>query len=189
MAVEEIKKQEKKENKEPKVELEREYIINLRRQVMKAQEYRRAKKAIRTIKEFLAKHMKVENRDLNKVKINKYLNEEVWFRGIKKPLMKVKVKAVKKDGIVYAELAEIPAYVKFKMQRDERNTKVDEKKISDIKKKEEEKKETKEETKDDKEKEQSTVEAGLKEQKREARAAKHEMKGKEPEIHRMTMQK
>ncbi|MDD2445137.1 MAG: 50S ribosomal protein L31e, partial [Candidatus Nanoarchaeia archaeon] len=94
----------KKEIKEEKIELERVYIVPLRKGFLKVPQYKRAKKAVKTLKEFLAKHMKVENRDLNKVKIDIYLNNEIWFKGIKKPLSKVKVKAKKINGIVYAEL-------------------------------------------------------------------------------------
>jgi large subunit ribosomal protein L31e len=112
------KKSEKKESKkEQKVELEREYVIPLKRGVLKAPRYRRAKKAIRVIREFLVRHMKVRDRDLRKVKVNIDLNNEIWFRGIKKPANKIKVIAKKIDGIVYAELADIPDVVKFKRAR------------------------------------------------------------------------
>jgi len=48
------------------------------------------------------------------------LNNEIWFRGIKNPLHKVKVLAKKVDGIVYVTLADPADYVKFKMARDAR---------------------------------------------------------------------
>ena len=51
------------------------------------------------------------------------LNNQVWFRGIKKPLTKIKVKAVKKGGVVYAELAEVPELVKFTKARLEKRAK------------------------------------------------------------------
>ncbi|MEA3329361.1 MAG: 50S ribosomal protein L31e, partial [Nanoarchaeota archaeon] len=104
-----VKKVEKKD--EVKIELEREYIVPLRKGLLNVPRYRRASKAVKILKEFLAKHMKVEDRDLRKVKINIYLNNELWFKGIKKPVGKIKVKAVKKGGIVYAELAEVPEAV------------------------------------------------------------------------------
>ncbi|MEK6835469.1 MAG: hypothetical protein AABX55_00395, partial [Nanoarchaeota archaeon] len=44
------------------------------------------------LKEFIARHMKVENRDLNKVKIDKDLNQFMWARGIRKHPHKIKVK-------------------------------------------------------------------------------------------------
>lgn len=188
--VKNIKKDSKKT--EASVVLEREYIIPLRKKVLKAQRYRRAKKAIAVIREFLVRHMKVEDRDIRKIKIDKYLNEEVWFRGIKKPMNKIKVKAIKmSDGIVKVELADVPDFVKFKKQKDEkRKSKVDEKKMKKIVKQEnaekdlkeersgENKTETKEEIKDEVEKEKAVVDAGLKSQKTEAKTQKHTASGK-----------
>ena len=190
----EEKKQEKKEEK-AKPELSREYIIPLRKEILKVPQYRRAKKAVKAVKEFLAKHMKVEDRDIRNVKINIYLNNEIWHRGIKNPLTKVKVKAEKINGIVYAELAEIPDYVKWNMQKNERRNKVDEKAVKQIAKKEQEEKKdettTPEEKKDESEKEKATVEAGVKEQKLEAKQAKHQSpkQPKQQQIHRMALQK
>ena len=89
-------KESKKVEKEAKVELEREYVIPLRREFIKSPKFGRAKKAVKTIKIFLAKHMHVENRDIRKVRVNIYLNNEVWFRGIKHPPKSIKVKAVKR---------------------------------------------------------------------------------------------
>src|SRR3989338_4675211 len=101
--------------------LEREYVIPLRRKWLKVPKYKRANKAIKSIKEFLARHMRVEERDLRKVKINKFLNQEIWFRGIKKPPARIKVKVKKlKNGDVYAELAEIPEKIKWDIERDKR---------------------------------------------------------------------
>jgi large subunit ribosomal protein L31e len=171
---------------ESKVELEREYIINVRKQVMKCPIYRRAKKAIRTIKEFLAKHMKVENRDIRKVKIDKWLNQEVWFKGIKKPLMKVKVKAKKIDGIVYAELAEIPEQIRWLVEKDKKQAQEAKKEVKEEKKEETQ---TEEEKKEEKEKEKATQEAGLKENKAEAKQEKHTSKQQNVKINRMAMQR
>jgi len=183
--LEEVKSSKKDSKKELKVVLEREYIIPLRRKVLKAQRYRRAKKAIVVIREFLVRHMKVEDRDIKKIKIDKYLNQEIWFRGIKKPMSKIKVKATKmSDGIVKVELADVPDFVKFAMARDEKQkSKVDEKKLKKVVKQEESEKEIKEgrstkvdtadEKKDESEKERAVVDAGLKIQKAEAKEIKH----------------
>ncbi len=116
-AVEKIKPK-KEDKKEEKVEIERIYVIPLRKKFLKAPRHRRAKKAIKTIREFLVKHMRVENRDFKKIKIDRYLNNEIWFRGIKKPANKIKVKAVKKGGVVYVELVDIPEKVRLLMARD-----------------------------------------------------------------------
>ncbi|MEM4330920.1 MAG: 50S ribosomal protein L31e [Candidatus Pacearchaeota archaeon] len=160
---------------EKKVELEREYIINVRKEILKVPRYRRAKKALRAIKEFLAKHMKVEKRDIKKVKIDKYLNEEIWHRGIKKPLTKIKVKAKKIEGVVYAELAEIPEVIKFKKEKEERFKQ--QKKVEEKKEAKKEEKESEKEKKEEKEKEAATIESNLKKQEEEAKKARHEIKG------------
>ncbi len=112
----EKKTQEKKSEK-----LEREYVIPLRHRFRLVPCYKKANKAIKTIKEFLAKHMKVEDRDLNKVKVDKYVNEFIWYRGIKRPPAKVKVKAVKnEDGTVNVTLVKFPEKLKYKKQREEK---------------------------------------------------------------------
>ncbi|MCK5107932.1 MAG: 50S ribosomal protein L31e [Nanoarchaeota archaeon] len=81
-------------------ELDRIYTIPLRREYMKVPKYKRAKKAITAIKQFLKKHMKSEN-----IKLGKQLNLKIWERGIKNPPHHIKV-TVKKDGegLVTAEL-------------------------------------------------------------------------------------
>jgi len=171
---------------EKKPEIEREYTVPLRKQVMKVPIYRRTKKAVKTLKEFLAKHMKVENRDIRKVKLNKYLNQEIWFRGIKHPPAKIKVKAKKIDGIVFVELAEIPKIVQYQIDREERQ-KSKESLESKVEEKKEEKSE--EQKKEEQEKEKATQEAGLKAQKQEAKQEKHTSKQKQTKINRMAMQR
>ena len=85
---------------------ERTLTINLRKEIMKVPDYKRAKKAVTAIREFLQRHMKAEAKD---VKIGKYLNLKIWEHGIKKPVHKVTVVAKKDDkGIVTAELPNIP---------------------------------------------------------------------------------
>ena len=105
-------------------EFEREYTIPLRKEWGKVPRYKRAKKAGKAVKEFLARHMKVYDRDLDKIKIDRYVNEELWFRGIKKPPVRIKVK-VRKDskGIVHVELADMPEKLKYKKAKEERREK------------------------------------------------------------------
>lgn len=80
--------------------LERTYIIPLRRGWLKAPRYRRAKKAVNTIKEFLVRHMKSED-----VRLMPDLNLEVWKHGMKNPPSRVKVNVSKDDkGVVKAQL-------------------------------------------------------------------------------------
>lgn len=175
---------ESKPEKENKVVLEREYVVPLRKEILKVPRYRRAKRAISGLRKFLVRHMKVYDKDERKVKIDGYLNNEIWFRGIKNPLTKVKVLAKKfSDGTVRAELAEIPEKVKFDIERKvKKKNKVDEKKVSEVKKQEKSEEKLKksrghEETKEDKEKEEAAKEVGLKAQKKAAKAKGHTMKG------------
>jgi len=119
--------------KEPVLgDIEREYVIPLRIGWKRVPRYKRANKAIKTIKEFLVKHMRIRDRDLNKIKIDRYLNETVWARGIKKPPVKVKVLAKKKGDIVNVELVEYSEKLKFKKIREE---KVEKKAAESIEKK------------------------------------------------------
>lgn len=72
--------------KEIKTEtIEREYIIPLREKGRSVPRYKKTPKAIKTVKEFLARHMKIRDRDLNKIKLDRFVNEALWYRGIKKP--------------------------------------------------------------------------------------------------------
>lgn len=177
-------KTSKKETTKEKVELEREYIIPLRKKFLKVQRYKRATKAIKIIREFLAKHMKVENRDTKKIKINKWLNNEIWFRGIKKPPVKIKVKATKmSNGIVNVELANIPKIVEYAMKKEEKRiSKINK---TDLKKPTENKTaetETKEEAKNSQEKIKANEESNIQKQKTKATQAKHTAQGKHQKI-------
>ncbi|MBI2176113.1 60S ribosomal protein L31 [Candidatus Woesearchaeota archaeon] len=83
--------------------VERTLTINVRHAVIKVPAYRRAKKAVTAVREFLQQHMKSEN-----VKLGKYLNLKLWEHGIKNPAMRVTVVAKKDDkGVVTAELPNI----------------------------------------------------------------------------------
>jgi len=93
-----------KKKEEPKVVLERTYNIPLRIEWLKVAKYRRAKKAVKAVREFLFKHMKAEE-----VKLGKYLNLELWKHGIKNPPHHIKVNATKDDkGLVKAEIVGAP---------------------------------------------------------------------------------
>lgn len=166
------------ENKENKVELTREYVIPMRRGFLKVPSYRKAKKAVLVIKQFIAKHMKVEDRDVRKVKVDMYLNEQIWHRGIKNPLHKVKVIATKmSDGTVQVKLAEMPKILEFKMQREaKRASKVTKANISHEEKndhvEESEKAKADENKVEEAEKDKAVQEASLKEGKAKAKADK-----------------
>lgn len=199
MAETKEKTEVKKEKVDTKKE-EREYIIPLRKQVNKVPRYKKTNKAIKTIKEFLARHMKVPDRDLNKVKLDRYLNEAVWMRGIKKPPMKVRVKAAWDGEFVKVELAELPGKIKFKKERlEKREKKAEEsgkKKKSVAAKPEEksleEKVEIEEKKKEESEKKAAVVEAGKAMEKAAAKQTKHQTrqpKNQPKRQQRMALQK
>ena len=84
--------------------IERTYNIPLRREFMKAPPYRRSKKAITALKQFLTRHMHSEN-----IRLGPFLNMHVWERGIQNPPHHVKVAVIKEeDGVVTAELVGKP---------------------------------------------------------------------------------
>lgn len=88
------------DKKEQKVILEREYNVPLRKGWLKAPRYKRSKKAVTVLKQFLEKHMKSDD-----VKLGMHVNQHIWKHGIKNPPHHVKVKVVKfDDGSVKAEL-------------------------------------------------------------------------------------
>ena len=92
------------EKKEVKTVLERTYNVPLRKAYLKAPKYRRAKKAVNALREFLARHMKSDM-----IVIGKHLNQKLWVRGIKNPPHHVNVTAVKdSEGVVKAELVGAP---------------------------------------------------------------------------------
>lgn len=111
---------EKKKKIDSSQKVEREYVIPLREKCRPVPRYKKANKAIKTIKEFLVKHMQIRDRDLKKIKLDLSLNEAVWARGIKKPPHKIKVKAVKENGVVTVNLVETPEKIKYRKARIEK---------------------------------------------------------------------
>lgn len=140
--------------------IEREYVIPLRNKTHPVAIYKKTPKAVKTVKEFIARHMKVEDRDLNKVRLDKYLNEALWFRGIKKPIHKIKVKAVKEGDIVRVYALDLPANINFKKIREEKSS-AEQKKIGDKAKKEIEERKKAEEEAEEKEIEESEEATGV----------------------------
>ena len=176
-----------KKEAEPRIILEREYVVPLRREWLKKPKYKRAKKAARALKAFIAKHMKVEDRDVKKVKLDKWLNNEIWFRGIRNPPHKIKVKCSKYDnGIVKVELFEIPQVLKFKVEKEKKIKQEAEKKKEEkketVKVEEKKEEETAEEKVEKEEKKEAVVEAGFKQAEKKATEVKHEtvMRAKQP---------
>ena len=166
---------------------EQEYTIPLRGKFRHVARYKKTPKAIKSVKEFLARHMKIYDRDLNKIKLEKEVNEFLWARGIKNPPHKIKVKAIKTGDIVKVELVDLPDKLKFKKLREEKQEKealdIKEKKKSMMEKAKETmqgKKEEKTESEkvEEKEKTESVKEAGEKQEKDLAKQQKHMVKEK-----------
>jgi large subunit ribosomal protein L31e len=175
--------------KEEKVEkIEKEYVIPLRKKCLAVPRYRKTEKAIKTIKEFIVRHMKIRDRDLSKVRINGYLNETMWMKGIRNPPHKIKVKAIKEGDIVRVETLELPKKLKFKKAKEEEavkraKEKVEKKKAEKkaaeeaAKKAEEEKtEEEKKEEAEKKETEKEKAKAGEEATKQLEKAAAKQMK-------------
>src|SRR3989338_1819833 len=113
-----------KKEEPSKTVLERVYTIPLRRETLKVPPFRKANKAVKTLREFISRHMKSEN-----VVVGKYLNLKIWNHGAKNPPGKVKVNAVKDDkGKVFVELVDAPKEVP-KVEEKKRIVKKEEKEI------------------------------------------------------------
>jgi large subunit ribosomal protein L31e len=94
----EEEKEEEEEGEEIEIVEERTYTIPLRK-VWGPPRGKRTPRAVRLLRAFVKRHMKVEN-----VEISNEVNEELWARGIRKPPREITVRLVKdKEGrvIVY----------------------------------------------------------------------------------------
>jgi len=157
--------------------LEREYTIPLRREFMKVRRHKRTPKAVKAVKQFIAKHMKVADRDLRNVRLDKWLNNELWFRGIKNPPHKIKVKAVKEGDIVKVTLLNIPERIKYAIERENKDEKLQDKKKKPVTEEKQEEK-SQEEKKEEKEKEASAMDAKELQAEMQAKEQKHIAKQK-----------
>ncbi|MCK4434256.1 50S ribosomal protein L31e [Candidatus Bathyarchaeota archaeon] len=109
---EEVKPSPRKEVEEDIVE-ERIYTIPLGKAWI-AKTRKRAPRAIKIIKVFVNRHMKLkaqteleEEEEPNRLIISNEVNEKIWRRGIEKPPRRVRIRAAKdKDGNVTVYLAE-----------------------------------------------------------------------------------
>ena len=88
---------------EEEIQEERYYVVPLAKKGFeKVPRWKRSKKAIIVLREFLTRHMKPEG----DVYISQELNERVWENGIKNPPRKIRVRVTKSvDGVVRAYLA------------------------------------------------------------------------------------
>ncbi|MGM5484857.1 MAG: 50S ribosomal protein L31e [Nanobdellota archaeon] len=77
----------------------RTYNIPLRRDFLKTPGYKRSKRAVSAVKEFLKKHMKTEN-----VNLSNSINLRIWENGIRNPPHHIKVNTKTVEGVTYAVL-------------------------------------------------------------------------------------
>ena len=90
--------------KESEKEIERIYVIPLRK-IKNGRSSLAAPRAVKEVRSFLTKHMKVDSDD---VWIDDSLNRELWSRGKFKIPSKIRVRAVKfEDGVVEATIPEL----------------------------------------------------------------------------------
>ncbi|MHA1719036.1 MAG: 50S ribosomal protein L31e [Promethearchaeota archaeon] len=88
---------------EEEIQEERYYVVPLAKKGFeKVPRWKRSKKAIIVLREYLTRHMKPEG----EVYISQELNERIWENGIKNPPRKIRIRVTKSvDGIVRAYLA------------------------------------------------------------------------------------
>jgi len=158
------------------VELERIYVIPLR-SAKHGPSSKAAPRAIKLIRKFLSRHMKVED---EKIWIDSSVNELIWSRGKYKVPSKIRVRAVRfDDGVVEVSLPE----VEFRSFREEIKAAKEAKKP--ILKKAEEKPEEgaagEEEAEEEKEKPEEKKEEIAEEVKEEVEEKKAEEVEKQPE--------
>lgn len=110
------KKIGEKEALEEEIVEERIYTVPLQRAWIMPPK-KRAPRAIRILRSFIEKHMKVgsrarkteeeEEEEAGQLIISNEVNEKIWGRGIEKPPRKIRIRAVKdKEGVVTVYLAE-----------------------------------------------------------------------------------
>ena len=112
MTPEEAEEEEEKEKpekapEEEEIVEERIYTIPLRRAWISPRK-KRVPRAVRMVKSFIKRHMKVEagaeageEEEKERLVISNELNEKLWGRGIEKPPRNLRVRAVKdKEGTV-----------------------------------------------------------------------------------------
>ncbi len=145
--------------------MERVYNVPLRREFLKVPKYKRAKKAVIALREFLIRHMKSEN-----IIIGREVNEYIWTKGIENPPHHVKIVAKKEEDKVFVNLA------------DKKESKAEKEKKEKLEKKREKTKKRKEALAEDKkEDENKSLEETLKE-KEENEVEKLEEKDDKKEV-------
>ena len=108
------------EEKKPEEKI---FKIPLRKGFLKAPKWKRAKKSVKVVKEYLVKHMKMTD-----VRLGKELNELLWSRGAKNPPKSITVHAIVHEGIARANLTGHDIAIPKKKEKKEEKPKEEEKK-------------------------------------------------------------
>ena len=87
----------------------RTYTVPLRKEYLKTPKWRRAEKAVSTLRSFVERHSKLEE-----IKIGRWVNESIWKRGAKNPPSRVRVDVKRVADSVTVELSELPRKAKIK---------------------------------------------------------------------------
>ncbi|NCO96702.1 MAG: hypothetical protein COY38_00455 [Candidatus Aenigmarchaeota archaeon CG_4_10_14_0_8_um_filter_37_24] len=69
---------------------EKVFTINLRKEALKGPKTRKSHASSFIVRKYLKRHMKADN-----IKIGASINKAIWYRSIKKPPEKIKIKAIK----------------------------------------------------------------------------------------------
>ncbi len=118
---------------------ESEYIIPLRKEVMKVAKYDRTKKAVIAVRQFLQKHTKSKE-----VLLGKELNKKLQKGGRKNVVSKVHVKVIKDEDKYRAELIGFPIELTKDKEEKKKGKKADKTEKAKVLEKDEVKEETKE---------------------------------------------
>ena len=153
------------------------YTIPLLRAKM-APRTKRAKKAVRLVKEFLAKHTKAEV-----IKIDKSINEAIWARGLRKVPSKIRVKAVKIEDEIWAYTPEAEVKIeKEKLPPEETEEEKEEVKEVEEEMKEEQPEEAEKEAKEIEETKEEIAEEVKEEQPEETKEVEEAKESMESEV-------
>jgi len=131
----------------------RTYIVPLRKAWLKVPKWRRSKRAVAALRNFILRHAKTKE-----VKIGKWLNEALWARGAKNPPAKITISVKKEKEVAKAELAVLPPRAKRLAEKTKARAEERKKKEAERKAKEEEKKKKTEEHKKKKSEEKKEIE-------------------------------
>ncbi len=160
------------------------YVIPLRDAWRQKADYKKTRAAVQEVKRFVARHMKLQG-DVDRVRVDIHLNNEMWFRGSRKPPARIAVKVRRVGENVLVMLAEEREHIGFaKARHVKRHVKSSAPKV-----KAKEKEKTEQEKNDEQEKEKAVAISNEQRAEQAARSVKHTTKVKTPKIHRMALQK